>query len=108
MSEHKIEMTGPVPCPKCGEGLMLAFARPYFKAGEKTDKQFSHYENYYKCSRCGYEIHGREGKGDMKTMREGEHESDQDAGDNGENGNDDEDEPTRDQVDSWQRRRDLK
>ena len=59
MSEHKIEMTGPVPCPKCGEGLMLAFARPFFKAGEKADKQFSHYENYYKCSRCGYEIHGR-------------------------------------------------
>ena len=79
---------------------MLAFARPYFKAGEKTDKQFSHYENYYKCSRCGYEIHGR--KGDMNTMEE---EHDQDAGDNG---NDDEDEPTRDQVDSWQRRRDLK
>ena len=99
MSEHKIEMTGPVPCPKCGEGLMLAFARPSFKAGEKTDKQFSHYENYYKCSRCGYEIHGR---------KEGEHEPDQDAGDNGENGNDDGDEPTRDQVDSWQRRRDLK
>ena len=98
MSEHKIEMTGPVPCPKCGEGLMLAFARPSFKAGEKTDKQFSHYENYYKCSRCGYEIHGRKG---------GEHEPDQDAGDNRENG-DDEDEPTRDQVDSWQRRRDLK
>jgi ribosomal protein S27AE len=108
MSEHKIEMTGPVPCPKCGEGLMLAFARPYFKAGEKTDKQFSHYENYYKCSRCGYEIHGSEGKGDMKAMREGEHEPDREAGDNGENGNDDEDEPTRDQVDSWQRRRDLK
>ena len=99
MSEHKIEMTGPVPCPKCGEGLMLAFARPYFKAGEKTDKQFSHYENYYKCSRCGYEIHGR---------KEGEHDPDQVAGDNGENGNGDEDEPTRDQVDSWQRRRDLK
>jgi hypothetical protein len=85
---------------------MLAFARPYFKIGEKTDKQFSHYENYYKCSRCGYEIHGRKGVDD--TMREGEHEPDQDAGDNGENGNDDEDEPTRDQVDSWQRRRDLK
>jgi hypothetical protein len=77
---------------------MLAFARPYFKAGEKTDKEFSHYENYYKCSRCGYEIHGR---------KEGEHEPDQDAGDDEENG-DDEDEPTRDQVDSWQRRRDLK
>ena len=99
MSEHKIEMTGPVPCPKCGEGLMLAFARPHFKAEEKTDKQFSHYENYYKCSRCGYEIHGR---------KEGEHDPDQVAGDNGENGNGDEDEPTRDQVDSWQRRRDLK
>jgi ribosomal protein S27AE len=98
MSEHKIEMTGPVPCPKCGEGLMLAFARPSFKAGEKTDKEFSHYENYYKCSRCGYEIHGR---------KEGEHEPDREAGDNEENG-DDEDEPTRDQVDSWQRRRDLK
>jgi hypothetical protein len=41
-------------------------------------------------------------------MREGEHEPDREAGDNGENGNDDEDEPTRDQVDSWQRRRDLK
>jgi hypothetical protein len=37
---------------------MLAFARPYFKAGEKTNKQFSHYENYYKCSRYGYEIRG--------------------------------------------------
>ena len=103
MSEHKIEMTGPVPCPKCGEGLMLAFARPYFKAGEKTDKQFSHYENYYKCSRCGYEIHGREEKGNMNTMKEEEH--DQDDGNNRENsdeGDDGED------VDSWQRRRDLK
>ena len=99
MSEHKIEMTGPVPCPKCGEGLMLAFARPYFKAGEKTDKQFSHYENYYKCSRCGYEIHGR--KGGMNTMEEEEH--DQDSGDNGDDEGDDGDE-----VDSWQRRRDLK
>ena len=87
---------------------MLAFARPYFKAGEKTDKQFSHYENYYRCSRCGYEIHGRERKGDMKAMKEGEHEPDREAEDNGDNGNDDEDEPTRDQVDSWQRRRDLK
>jgi len=86
---------------------MLAFARPYFKAGEKTDKQFSHYENYYKCSRCGYEIHrgeGKEGKGN--TMKEGQHEPDQDAGDNGENGNDDGDDG--DDVDSWQRRRDLK
>ena len=99
MSEHKIEMTGPVPCPKCGEGLMLAFARPSFKAGEKTDKQFSHYENYYKCSRCGYEIHGREGKGNMNTMKEEEH--DQDDGNNGENSDGDD-------VDSWQRRRDLK
>ena len=53
----------------------------------------------FKCSRCGYEIHGR---------KQGEHEPDQVAGDNGENGNGDEDEPTRDQVDSWQRRRDLK
>jgi ribosomal protein S27AE len=105
MSEHKIEMTGPVPCPKCGEGLMLAFARPSFKAGEKTDKQFSHYENYYKCSRCGYEMHGGEGKGN--TMKEGEHEPDQDAGDNEENGNDDGDEH-RDEVDSWQRRRNLR
>lgn len=105
MSEHKIEMTGPVPCPKCGEGLMLAFARPHFKAGEKTDKQFSHYENYYKCSRCGYEI--RERKGNMNTMKEAEHEHDQDAGDNGENGNDDGDEH-RDEVDSWQRRRNLR
>jgi len=103
MSEHKIEMTGPVPCPKCGEGLMLAFARPSFKAGEKTDKQFSHYENYYKCSRCGYEMHGGEGN----TMKEGEHEPDQDAGNNGENGNDDGDEH-RDEVDSWQRRRNLR
>ena len=102
MSEHKIEMTGPVPCPKCGEGLMLAFARPSFKAGEKTNKQFSHYENYYKCSRCGYEIHGR--KGNMNTMKEGEH--DQDAGDNGENAEDEGDDG--DEVDSWQRRRELK
>jgi DNA-directed RNA polymerase subunit RPC12/RpoP len=101
MSEHKIEMTGPVPCPKCGEGLMLAFARPSFKAGEKTDKQFSHYENYYKCSRCGYEIHGRKGKGN--TMKEEEH--DQDDGNNGENSDEGDD---GDDVDSWQRRRDLK
>jgi DNA-directed RNA polymerase subunit RPC12/RpoP len=102
MSEHKIEMTGPVPCPKCGEGLMLAFARPSFKAGEKTDRQFSHYENYYKCSRCGYEIHGRKGN----TIKEGEHEPNQDAGDNGENAEDEGDDG--DEVDSWQRRRDLK
>jgi phage terminase large subunit GpA-like protein len=105
MSEHKIEMTGPVPCPKCGEGLMLAFARPHFKAGEKTDRQFSHYENYYKCSRCGYEIRGS--KENMNMMKEGEHETDQDAGDNRENGDDEGDEH-RDEVDSWQRRRDLK
>ncbi len=78
---------------------MLAFARPYFKTGEKTDKQFSHYENYYKCSRCGYEIHGKEWKGNMDTMKEEEH--DQDDGNNGENSDGDD-------VDSWQRRRDLK
>jgi len=83
---------------------MLAFARPSFKAGEKTDKQFSHYENYYKCSRCGYEIHGR--KGNMNTVKEGEHEPNQDAGDNGENGEDEGDDG--DEVDSWQRRRELK
>ena len=77
---------------------MLAFARPYFKAGEKTDKEFSHYENYYKCSRCGYEIHGR---------KKGIHEPDKDAGDNGDNGNGNGDED-RDEVDSWQRRRNLK
>ena len=103
MSEHKIEMTGPVPCPKCGEGLMLAFARPNFKAEEKTDKQFSHYENYYKCSRCGYEIHGREWKGNVNTMKEEEH--DQDDGNSGENSDEGDD---GDDVDSWQRRRDLK
>ena len=84
---------------------MLAFARPSFKAGEKTDKQFSHYENYYKCSRCGYEIHGREGKGNMKAIKEGEHEPDQDDGDKGENSDEGDD---GDDVDSWQRRRDLK
>lgn len=67
MSDHKIETTGPVPCPKCGEGLMLAFARPSLKAGEKTDKQFSHYENYYKCSRCGYEM--RERKGNTNSIK---------------------------------------
>jgi len=39
----------------------------------------------------------------MNTMKEGEHEPDQDEGDNG---NDDEDEH-RDEVDSWQRRRNL-
>jgi ribosomal protein S27AE len=100
MSEHKIEMTGPVPCPKCGDGLMLAFARPHFKAGEKTDKQFSHYENYYRCSRCGYEMRERKGKGSTNTMKEGEDELDQDEGDDdGEDG---------DEVDSWQRRRNLK
>jgi len=101
MSEHKTERTGPVPCPKCGEGLMLAFARPTFKAGEKTDKQFRHYENYYKCSRCGYEM--RERKGNMGMMKEGEHEPDQDEGDD-----EGEDEDDGDEVDSWQRRRDLK
>jgi len=101
MSEHKIERTGPVPCPKCGEGLMLAFARPTFKVGERTDKQFSHYENYYKCSRCGYEMRERKGKMDM--MKEGEHELDQDEGDDdGEDGDDG------DEVDSWQRRKNLK
>lgn len=101
MSEHKMEMSGPVPCPKCGEGLMLAFARPYFKDGEKADKQFSHYENYYKCSRCGYEM--RERKRNMHVMKEGEHEVDQDEGDDeGEDGDDG------DEVDSWQRRRNLK
>jgi ribosomal protein S27AE len=100
MSEHKMEMSGPVPCPKCGEGLMLAFARPYFKDGEKADKQFSHYENYYKCSRCGYETRERKGKDNMNTLKEGEHELDQDDGDDdGDDG---------DEVDSWQRRRDLK
>jgi hypothetical protein len=76
---------------------MLAFARPSLKAGEKTDKQFSHYENYYKCSRCGYEIRGG---------KEGEHEHDQDAGDNGDD--DVEEGDDGDEVDSWQRRRDLK
>lgn len=82
---------------------MLAFARPYFKAGEKTDRQFSHYENYYKCSRCGYEIHGREWKGNMDTRKEEEH--DQDDGNIGENSDEGDD---GDDVDSWQRRRDLK
>ena len=101
MSDHKIETTGPVPCPKCGEGLMLAFARPSLKAGEKTDKQFSHYENYYKCSRCGCEM--RERKGNMNMMKEGKHELDQDEGDD-----DGEDGDNGDEVDSRQRRRDLK
>ena len=82
---------------------MLAFARPYFKAGEKTDKEFSHYRNYYKCSRCGYEIHGRGWKGNVDTMKEEEH--DQDDGNNGENSGEGDD---GDDVDSWQRRRDLK
>jgi ribosomal protein S27AE len=103
MSEHKIEMTGPVPCPKCGEGLMLAFARPHFKAGEKTNKQFSHYENYYKCSRCGYEIRDSKGKENMNTMKEGEHDQD-----DGDNGDDEEDGDDGDEVDSWQRRRNLR
>jgi len=71
------------------------------KAGEKTDKQFSHYENYYKCSRCGYEM--RERKGNTNMMKEGKHELDQDEvdddGEDGDNG---------DEVDSRQRRRDLK
>lgn len=75
---------------------MLAFARPTVKAGEETDKETSHYEDYYKCSRCGYEIHGRKG---------GEHEPDREAGDNGDNGEDEGDDG--DEVDSWQRRRDL-
>jgi len=105
MSKHKIETTGPIPCPECGEGLMLAFARPHFKPGEKTDKQFSHYENYYKCSRCRYEIRGRNENTD--TMKEGGREPDQDEGDNEEDENDDADE-RKDEVDSWQRRRDLK
>jgi ribosomal protein S27AE len=103
MSEHKIERTGPVPCPKCGEGLMLAFARPSFKAGEKTDKEYSHYENYYKCSRCGYEMRESKGKGNMDMMKEGEHELDQDEGDD-----DGEDRDDGDEVDSWQRRQNLK
>jgi len=85
---------------------MLAFARPYFKTGEKTDKEFSHYENYYKCSRCGYEIHGRRGKGNVSRMKEEQHEPDREAEDNGENS--DEGDEHREEVDSWQRRRDLK
>jgi len=103
MSKHKIETTGPVPCPKCGEGLMLAFARPSFNAGEKTDKQFSHYENYYKCSRCGYELRESKDSGNTSIMKEGEHELDQDEGDD-----DGEDGDNGDEVDSWQRRRDLR
>ena len=79
---------------------MLAFARPSFKDGEETDKQFSHYENYYKCSRCGYEMRESKGKGNMNTMKQEEHEHDQD--DDGEEGDE------RDEVDSWQRRRNLK
>ena len=80
---------------------MLAFARPTFKGGGKTDKQFSHYENYYKCSRCGYEM--RERKETMDMMKEREHEPDQDEGDD-----EGEDEDEGDEVDSWQRRRNLK
>ncbi len=90
---------------------MLAFARPYFKAGEKTDKEFSHYENYYKCSRCGYEIHGREGKGNVNRMKEEQHEPDREAEGNGENGNGNGDEQGDEEIstlDSWQRRRGLK
>ena len=80
---------------------MLAFARPSLKAGEKTDKQFSHYENYYKCSRCGYEMRESDGKGNMNKMKEEER--------GGDNGDDDEEEgDDGDDVDSWQRRQNLK
>jgi len=85
---------------------MLAFARPSFKVGEKTDEPFSHYENYYKCSRCGYEMRESKGKGNMNMMKEEEHENDQDDGDNGDDEGEEGDDG--DEVDSWQRRRNLK
>ena len=56
MSEHKIEMTAPVLCPKCKTGYLLAFAIAHFERkgiyehSMEEHPPFSHYEVAYYCS----------------------------------------------------------
>ncbi|MGD0071593.1 MAG: hypothetical protein ABSB71_08555 [Candidatus Bathyarchaeia archaeon] len=59
--EIKIEVSNPSPCPVCKKGYLLAFLRPRYKnEGSYAEKEFSHYEIYYKCSNsaCFNQVEG--------------------------------------------------
>lgn len=56
-----VKIPNPAPCPKCRKGFLLAFLRPRFKDEGLYNPRpidFSHYEVYYRCSKCGNQIEG--------------------------------------------------
>ncbi|MGA2240038.1 MAG: hypothetical protein ABSG74_12590 [Candidatus Bathyarchaeia archaeon] len=62
MEKHLVGVPSPVPCPKCGRGYLVPLLVPHFKSKDPMgeNREFSHYELYWKCSGmgCTYEVKG--------------------------------------------------
>jgi hypothetical protein len=57
---HNINLNCKGKCPKCDDGELLPFLRARYKNEEsyRADKEFDHYEVYYRCSNCNHQVEG--------------------------------------------------
>jgi len=58
----KVEINVEMSCPKCDNGHLLPFLRPIYKRtsvyGEGRNPIFDHYEIYYRCDHCNFQLEG--------------------------------------------------
>lgn len=57
-AKDNIELEVNAPCPKCNNGHLLPFVRARYKneGSYGEEKDFDHYEIFYRCSKCNHSV----------------------------------------------------